>query len=789
MTFETWFERATGKPPFPYQTALATGEALPDQLSVPTGLGKTAAAILSWLWRRRHAGPQVVAATPRRLVFSLPVRTLVEQTAREVATWLANLDLTDAVGVYTLMGGAVADGWDGAPDGDAVLIGTQDQLLSRALNRGYAMSRFRWPIHFAWLNNDALWVFDEVQLMGVGASTGAQLQGLRDALGTHRPTATLWMTATPSPGRLRTVDGRWPLRPHGLTDADRAHPVAAQRLGAQKRLVVVPAEGKHESARWPTKIVEQVLAHHQDGGRTLVVVNQVQRAQAVFELLRKRKVPTALLHSRFRAADRAATQALALDRAFQGVIVATQAIEAGVDLSCSTLITEAAPWSSFVQRVGRCNRYGEHAEATVVWMALPADDKVTAPYTAAQVEEAQSRLTDGMAVGPAALAALGMPDAEPDLPVLRRRDLLGLFDTEADLSGLDLDVSGYIRDADDADVAVAWRSFEADEGPSAHDPAPHRDELCRVRVDRLRDLLKKARAWRWDSLEGAWIKADPARVTPGMTLLLPTTAGGYDEALGYTGDPAHTPAPVERAGRPIDHDESDSADPLTRTGAYITLAMHSEDTARALAALAARLPDATDTPWPELLRAARWHDVGKAHPVFQAMLTAGLEADDARRSDGPWAKSDGEHGGRCQRPHFRHELASALVLLAEGGTDLQAYVVAAHHGKARLTVRSRPTERDLHGRGKPILGVLDGDEVPGADLGGGEQSQTQRLSLDLFSLGGGATGASWMARMQALLAALGPFRLAWCEALVRVADWEASRARMSGELDAVGGAD
>jgi hypothetical protein len=35
-----------------------------------------------------------------------------------------------------------------------------------ALMRGYGMSRCQWPVHFAWLHNDAFWVFDEVQLMG-----------------------------------------------------------------------------------------------------------------------------------------------------------------------------------------------------------------------------------------------------------------------------------------------------------------------------------------------------------------------------------------------------------------------------------------------------------------------------------------------------------------------------------------------------------------------------------------------------------------------------------------------
>lgn len=174
MNYSDFYRQATSDEPFPFQVAFATGPTLPDMMAVPTGAGKTAAVILGWLWRRRFASQSVRDATPRRLIFCLPMRTLVDQTTMVTKAWLETLAIKD-VGLHTLQGGAVDASWDGLPDQDVVIIGTQDQLLSRALNRGYAMSRFRWPVHFAWLNNDALWVMDEVQLMGVGVSTAAQL--------------------------------------------------------------------------------------------------------------------------------------------------------------------------------------------------------------------------------------------------------------------------------------------------------------------------------------------------------------------------------------------------------------------------------------------------------------------------------------------------------------------------------------------------------------------------------------------------------------------------------------
>jgi len=130
-------------------------------IHVPTGAGKTEAMLLAWLWNR------VALDWPRRLVYCLPMRVLVEQTAARAERILRNLDLYIAkssqdpdgtkVPFHVLMGGEVDDDWAGYPERPAMLIGTQDMLLSRALNRGYAMSRYRWPVHFGLLNSDAFW--------------------------------------------------------------------------------------------------------------------------------------------------------------------------------------------------------------------------------------------------------------------------------------------------------------------------------------------------------------------------------------------------------------------------------------------------------------------------------------------------------------------------------------------------------------------------------------------------------------------------------------------------------
>src|ERR1700730_15723607 len=95
-SFHAFFKQATDVTAYPYQERLALSEPLPQLLNIPTGLGKTAAVILAWIWRRRFAEKSFRAATPRRLVYCLPMRVLVEQTFKNAQSWLENLGLLAA---------------------------------------------------------------------------------------------------------------------------------------------------------------------------------------------------------------------------------------------------------------------------------------------------------------------------------------------------------------------------------------------------------------------------------------------------------------------------------------------------------------------------------------------------------------------------------------------------------------------------------------------------------------------------------------------------------------------
>lgn len=74
IPYRDFFKAATESEPYPYQERVAAS--WPAILEIPTGLGKTEATVLAWAYHRQ-ASP---TKTPRRLIYCLPMRTLMEQT-------------------------------------------------------------------------------------------------------------------------------------------------------------------------------------------------------------------------------------------------------------------------------------------------------------------------------------------------------------------------------------------------------------------------------------------------------------------------------------------------------------------------------------------------------------------------------------------------------------------------------------------------------------------------------------------------------------------------------------
>jgi len=140
----------------------------------------------------------------------------------------------------------------------------------------------------------------------------------------------------------------------------------------------------------PTVVVDRVLDEFRPNASEGITSKTSQRpadGDLVDETEPDSEVVLLTLNSRFRPFDRRVIIELAdrlstADRPF--VLVSTQAIEAGVDLSFETVFRDLAPLDSIVQAAGRCNRsyeWGPNGGTVEVWTLADPDEETPAAPT------------------------------------------------------------------------------------------------------------------------------------------------------------------------------------------------------------------------------------------------------------------------------------------------------------------------------------------------------------------------------------------------------------------------
>ncbi len=359
--------------------------------------------------------------------------------------------------------------------------------------------------------------------------------------------------------------------------------------------------------------------------------------------------------------------------------------------------------------------------------------------------------------------------------VIRPRDFLELFSTEADLDGGFTDVSYFVRSSDrNADVQVFWRDLSR-RSPDAEEGQPAREELCSIPVFELRKFVAgRARVFEWNPESRQWQSRRASEIQAGMTLLVPTDCGGYSDSLGWTGVATDRPSELPVLRPPAD---AFDADALSSAMSWLPLKDHLEDVRAEAEYLTEPLLD-DDAIRQAITIAAYWHDVGKALDRWQqsALNTTSTEREKLQQAlsdtqiaehhpllttwetnwEPPdtntlWAKFpnirytilnsglDQQQQRRLlQRlsvsfqPGLRHEAASALAAWTawqSGDQTLSAlavYLIACHHGKVRTMMRRTR-------RGNQVFGLVNSDHLQKIDDG---FAFSHDLSFDCTQLGG-----------------------------------------------------
>ncbi len=352
------------------------------RLRVPTGGGKTFSSLRFALAAARQAGME-------RVVYAAPYKTILEQTAQEFRTVLGQEDFilehhSDVV--FEPEEGKNADQGEKLRRYELftqrwnrpLVLTTMVQLLN-TLYAGSSASVRR----FAALSKSVI-ILDEVQCIPVSCwyLVTLAIRYLTDIAGC----AVVLCTATqPLWEKLKAYPLPTPIPM--IRDEERLYQ-AFRRVRLRDRT--------GEGAFPPERLADEVLQAQQTAGSALCILNTKATALALYEALSTRKpagVPLYCLTTYQCPAHRLRLLNEIRERlaARQPVLcVATQLIEAGVDVSFGLTVRALAGLESVTQAAGRCNRHGERGQGELgeVWLVCVAEEKLGSLQ---QIADAQQR--------------------------------------------------------------------------------------------------------------------------------------------------------------------------------------------------------------------------------------------------------------------------------------------------------------------------------------------------------------------------------------------------------------
>jgi len=343
-------------------------EGLPNRslLISPCGSGKTLAA---WRWIKARLAEKPAA----RVIFLYPTRATATEGFRDYVSWAPEADATliSGTAAYELQG--MFENPDDERYGKVFF--TEDKLFSlgfwhrRVFSAtvdqflGFMQHVYR-SICLLPLLADSVVVIDEVH--SFDRSLFSTLKLFLKAF----EVPVLCMTASLPLVRRKDLTEEGGLK---LFPSDVAVFSDLEAIASMPRYNVQIVDGPDDAQLIADRAIKE-------GKRVLWVVNTVSRCQQI-----ARRNKALCYHSRFRLSDRK-DRHLTVVSAFTNennpvLAITTQVCEMSLDLDADVLISEVAPVTSMIQRMGRCNRHatpGSNKMGTVYFYSLE-DEKPYGP--------------------------------------------------------------------------------------------------------------------------------------------------------------------------------------------------------------------------------------------------------------------------------------------------------------------------------------------------------------------------------------------------------------------------
>lgn len=335
-------------------------------LLAPCGSGKTLAA---WRWIKARIGEEPAS----RVIFLYPTRATATEGFRDYVSWAPEADasLLSGTAAYELEGMFSScdddrSGKDFSTEDRLYALGfwhrrifsaTVDQFL------GFMQQIYR-SVCLLPLLADSVVVIDEVHSFDRSLFSALKLF-LKSF---HLPV--LCMTASLPPTRRKELEEEC-----GLEVFPRSMETFPDlEMGSTMLRYRVSLLDNKEAAE------NAALKARDAGKRVLWVVNKVARCQHL-----ARTLGALCYHSRFKLEDRKKRHQEVIEAFQKGdgpvLAITTQVCEMSLDLDAEVLISETAPITAMIQRMGRCNRHAAPGSGNVgeVLFYNPEDDM---PYTA-----------------------------------------------------------------------------------------------------------------------------------------------------------------------------------------------------------------------------------------------------------------------------------------------------------------------------------------------------------------------------------------------------------------------